>query len=41
MPGCTNHNVVECQVWQSTPNGGGIILEKGKNLAINDEEGPQ
>ncbi len=41
MPECTTHNVIECQKWQVTPNGAGIILEKGKNIAINDEEDPQ
>jgi len=41
IPECTTHDVVECQKWQVTPNGAGIILEKGKNIAINDEEGPQ
>jgi len=38
---CTSDNVMECKMWLVVPDGVGIILEKGKNIAINDEEGPQ
>ena len=34
--------LVSMHVFAGTaPNGAGIILEKGKNIAINDEEDPQ
>ena len=29
--GCETADNYECQVWQVTPNGSGIILEKGYN----------
>lgn len=32
--GCEESDSRECQVWQSTPNGAGIILEKGYNSYI-------
>lgn len=36
--GCTDEECYKCQVWQVTPNGAGMILEKGKNIVIWDEE---
>lgn len=36
--GCTDDECSECQVWQVTPDGAGMILEKGKNTVIWDEE---
>ena len=36
--GCTDDECHECQVWQVTPNGAGMILEKGKNIVIWEEE---
>lgn len=36
--GCTDEDCYACQVWQVTPNGAGMILERGKNIVIWDEE---
>lgn len=36
--GCTDDLCYECQVWQVTPNESGMILEKGKNIVIWDDE---
>lgn len=36
--GCTDEECHDCQVWQVTPNGAGMILEKGNNIVIWDEE---
>lgn len=30
-PGCEEGDFYKCEVWQVTPNGAGMILEKGYN----------
>lgn len=34
--GCDSSNTYECEVWYVTPEGKGMILEKGKNIAYID-----
>ena len=36
--GCTDDDCYECQVWQVTPDGAGMILERGRNIVIWDGE---
>ena len=36
--GCTDDKCYECQVWIVTPDGAGMILERGKNIVIWDGE---
>lgn len=37
--GCVGEDIYECQVWQVTPNGAGMILEEGRNGDdVNEDE---